>query len=77
MSAMSVIGANLIDQSMVPLSLNTGAKSQSDPTAGGNTGGELPSSFTDPVTTADKAGAAILTVLMCSLFIGTAWWLIV
>lgn len=77
MSAMSVIGANLIDSSMVPLSLNTGAKSSSDPTAGGGTGGSLPSALTDKVTTADKAGAAILTIMMCAIFIGTAWWLIV
>ena len=77
MSAMSVIGANLIDASMTPLTLKSGAKSASDPTAGGDTGGSLPSELSDPITTADKAGAAILTVLMSAFVVGGSWWLVV
>ena len=76
MSAGSVFGANLIDASMTPLTLRTGAKSQSDPTAGGSTGGQLPSSYSRTITTADKAGAAILTIMMSALFVGTGWWLV-
>jgi mannan endo-1,6-alpha-mannosidase len=76
MSALSVIAANLMNPSMIPLSLRTGATSQSDPTAGGDTGGQLPTEYSRHVTTTDKAGAGILTVLISSLFIGGAWWLI-
>jgi hypothetical protein len=76
MAALSIMGANLIDSSMIPLTLRTGATSKSDPTAGSSTGGELPGLITQRITTADKAGAAVLTVLACLLVIGGAWWLI-
>jgi hypothetical protein len=77
MSAMSVIGANLINPSMMPLTLRTGAKSTSDPSAGGNNNNALPSVLSDQVTTADKAGAGICTVLMVAIVVGGAWWLVV
>ncbi|KIX01833.1 uncharacterized protein Z518_09560 [Rhinocladiella mackenziei CBS 650.93] len=74
MGALSVIGANLIDESMRPLTLRTGAKSQSDPNAG-STAPSLPRVNEEPITTKDKAGAAILTVLMAVSIIGGAIWL--
>ncbi|RMZ86469.1 hypothetical protein DV736_g6305, partial [Chaetothyriales sp. CBS 134916] len=76
MSAGSVIMANLIEPSMAPLTLRTGATSQSDPNAGSSSGGELPTILTNTITTGDKAGAGILTVLSCIIFIGGAWWLV-
>lgn len=76
MSALSVIGANLISPSMLPLTLRTGAKSKPDPNAGA-TSNKLPSTLSNPITTADKAGAAILTILAVFVIVGGAWWLIV
>jgi hypothetical protein len=76
MSAMSIFGANLIDSSMVPLSLRTGATSESDPSAGGTANDSPSSQLQKPITTADKAGAAILTILACTITIGGAWWLV-
>lgn len=77
MSALAIIGANLIDSSMAPLTLRTGATSQSDPTAGGSTGTTPAEVFSKPITTGDKAGAAILTILATAIILGGAWWLIV
>ncbi|RMZ85045.1 hypothetical protein DV738_g1, partial [Chaetothyriales sp. CBS 135597] len=76
MSAASVIMANLIDFSMAPLTLRTGATSESNPDAGVSTGGELPTILTDTITTGDKAGAGVLTVFVSLVFFGGAWWLV-
>ena len=74
MAAMSVIGANLMTSAMIPLSLRTGATSKSDPNAGSNTV-TLPTGLNEKITTADKAGAAILTVLASILVVGGAVWI--
>lgn len=76
MSAMSIFGANLINSKMVPLSLRTGATSKSDPSAGGSAGSSPPGELAKPITTADRAGAGILTVIVCIVTVGGAWWLI-
>lgn len=74
MTALSVIGANLINSSMVPLSIASGAQSESDPNSG------LPetpvASIPEPVTTGDRAGAAILTILVAVFSVGGAFWLV-
>lgn len=75
MAALSVIGATLNRQDIAPLSLRTGATSTSDPNAG-STAPYDPTTETGPVTTADKAGAAILTVVMVVLIIGGAIFLV-
>jgi mannan endo-1,6-alpha-mannosidase len=75
MAALSVMGANLIDQSMVPLSLRTGATSQSDPNAGSQAPSD-PAATQKPITTADKAGAGILTFLVAVGAVGGSAWLI-
>ncbi|KAK4946793.1 hypothetical protein LTR10_014295 [Elasticomyces elasticus] len=77
MAALSIIGANLMDSSMIPLKLSTGATSTPDPNAGGSTGTTPSLLFTKPITTADRAGAAILTVLGSAFVLGGVWWLIV
>lgn len=64
MAAMSVMGATLMNSSMVPLSEKTGATSTSNPNAGQDKN-EDPTATFKPVTTGDKAGAAILTILVC------------
>ncbi|KAK7903830.1 hypothetical protein LTR67_001850 [Exophiala xenobiotica] len=75
MAALSVMGANLIDSSMVPLSLRTGATSQSDPNAGSQAPSD-PAATQKPITTADKAGAGILTLLVAVGAVGGSAWLI-
>lgn len=57
---------------MAPLSTKTGATSKGDPNAGASTG-DQPITFS-PVTTGDKAGAAILTILVCvGMVAGMVW----
>ena len=76
MCALSVIGASSISPNMVPLSQRTGATSQSNPDAGGDVSTESGPTF-KPITTADKAGASILTILAIALVVGGTAWIIV
>jgi mannan endo-1,6-alpha-mannosidase len=75
MASLAIIGANLINPSMIPLTLRTGATSQSDPTAGSDTGSKLPTVYDEHITTADKAGAGILTVMMAGIVMGGSYWI--
>jgi len=71
MAALSVIGANLIAQA--PVTLNSGGTSKSDPGAGGeesSTGLRF-----KQITTADKAGAGILTLIVIVGVTASAWWI--
>ncbi|KAJ9603578.1 hypothetical protein H2200_011764 [Cladophialophora chaetospira] len=75
MAALSVIGSTLNKDILVPKSSNTGATSKGDP----NAGSEAPASPTalrDKITTGDKAGAAILTLLAAAIVIGGAVWIV-
>lgn len=72
MSALAAVGATLMQQSMAPLSLDTGAVSESRPNP---VSSEANDDF-PPVTTADKAGAAILTILTVVAFVGAMVWII-
>jgi hypothetical protein len=75
MSALSVISANLIKEVKAPYSANTGGTSQGNPAAG--TGSDAPpKAVFDEVTTADKAGAGILTAIALITTVGGAWWMI-
>jgi mannan endo-1,6-alpha-mannosidase len=74
MTALSVIGANLMTSKMVPLTANTGGTSKSDPNAGATK--QAPAAKQKPITTADKAGAGILTLLVILGIIGGSIWLI-
>lgn len=71
MSALAVIGSTLNRPELNPLSHSTGAKSSSDPNAGSQVPID-PAASRDRITTADRAGAGILTVLIIALFISTA-----
>jgi mannan endo-1,6-alpha-mannosidase len=74
MSALAVIGSNLIDPSMAPLTLASGAQSESNPNSGIQ---NVPTASTpEPVTAGDKAGAAILTILLAVFAVGGAYWLV-
>jgi len=78
MSALSVIGANLISPGMAPVTKDTGGTSKSNPTAGStspnNPNGGL-GGVADTVTTKDRAGAGILTVLVIFGVIGGSVWI--
>ena len=81
LSALAVIGANMvnIDNSLkAPLTSNTGGTSKSNPSAGTstNTDSLLPSIVTKKMTTADKAGAAIVTILVLGGTLAGAAWMV-
>lgn len=76
MSALEVIQSNLRDRKPGPVSQKRGGTSKGDPNAG-----TVKSTWSgvheSPITTADRAGAAILTIVLV-VFIcgGTAWTLL-
>jgi len=74
MCALAVIGATLINPSMAPLTKASGAQSESNPDSGIDQG----PTFTPlkPITGADRAGAAILTILITILTVGGAVWIV-
>lgn len=75
MTTLAVVGANMINSQIVPLTADTGGKSASDPNAGA-TAPTFPHDDYSEITTADRAGAGILTVLVVFGMVGGAWWLI-
>ena len=78
MSALEVIQANLIDTVQTPVTNKTGGTSQGNPAAGGSNSGNAadPALSTQTITGKDRAGAGILTTLVCISVIGGAWWMI-
>ena len=80
MSVMSVIQNLLISKVAAPVTAAKGGTSIGDPSAGG--AGDTADPTTSEtlgrtVTTADKAGAGILTALSLLLIIGATWWMVV
>jgi mannan endo-1,6-alpha-mannosidase len=76
MSAMSVFQNLLIGNAKPPLTLGSGATSKGDAGAGaGSADDELDNPIlTNPILTADKVGASILTILCCGLAaVGSVW----
>ncbi|SMR53321.1 unnamed protein product [Zymoseptoria tritici ST99CH_3D1] len=74
MSALEAIQSTLIDGVSGPVGNKTGGTSVGDPNAG--TGG---SSIVNPpkeITTADRAGAGILSALVLVGILGGAWWMV-
>jgi len=76
MAALSVIQSNLVPVTLPPVTASTGGTSKGNPAAGTNTNVGPTGLETTPVTTADKAGAGILTALVIFTFVGGAWWMI-
>jgi mannan endo-1,6-alpha-mannosidase len=80
MSALAAIQANAIQASNLraPYTADTGGTSKGDPSAGSTDSGNpsLPASVTSPITTSDKAGAAILTIIALVLTLGGAYFLV-
>ncbi|RYN19637.1 Mannan endo-1,6-alpha-mannosidase [Alternaria arborescens] len=76
MTALNVISVLNAQRVPPPYSSNTGGTSEGNPGLGsGNDDDRLPK-FQSEITTADKAGAAILTILMFALFAGGAVWIL-
>lgn len=73
MNVLAAVSSLLIDQVLPPVTNTTGGTSQGDPNAGSrsdNLKGELA-----PLTTGDRAGAAIITVLILLSAVGTFGWI--
>lgn len=75
MSALSVLGSVLMTAAIVPVTKDTGGTSKSDPSAGSGTTA-TPTGVTKKITSADKAGAGILTVLIICGVVGGSLWII-
>ncbi|CAK1364734.1 Mannan endo-1,6-alpha-mannosidase DCW1 [Cercospora beticola] len=75
MNALEVIQSNMIDAVSGPLGNGTGATSVGDVNAG--TGGDEPYTVPGIITTADRAGAWVLTVLVVGGLSGTFFWMVV
>ena len=73
MSALEVIQSNLIDYVPGPVSQGAGGISKGDPGAGTESHDIGPTSI---ITTADRAGAGILTALVLVGLLGGTWWLV-
>lgn len=79
MSALAAIQANMIqvDDLPLPLTLKTGGTSKSDGSAGTSDGSStINPIYTRPITTADKAGAGIVTALVLAFLISGTYWLV-
>ena len=76
MSALEIIQANLIDYVEGPVTADTGGTSKGDPNAGQGSRVGPGDLHRSTVTTGDRVGAAVLTVLIIGLVAGGAWWLV-
>ncbi|KAJ5758945.1 CAZyme family GH76 [Penicillium odoratum] len=76
MAALEVIQANLITKVAAPVTSNDGGTSKGDPSAGGKPPQPTPDALSYRITTADRAGAGILTAMMMITLGGSAGWLI-
>lgn len=78
MSALAVIGATQITPGMVPLTSSTGGNSTSDPGAGSDAPHNPDDEFKrNPITTADRAGAAVLTIIVIGAIVGISVWIVI
>lgn len=78
MSALSVLSSAMVihkKNSQGPLTSSTGGSSKSDPNAGSGNGDGSPGKLA-PITTADRAGAGILTVVFVGGWTGAVAWLV-
>jgi len=76
MQALSVIGGTTINAAIAPKTVNTGGTSVSDPSAGSDANAS-PTATESAITTGDRAGAGVLTVLAIFVVIGGSIWMIV
>jgi mannan endo-1,6-alpha-mannosidase len=72
MSVLEVIQSNLISEVAGPVTNATGGTSKGNPSAGS---GAQPAIGLNTITTSDKAGAGILTMLVLITTFGGSWWM--
>lgn len=75
MAVLEVVQSNLIDYVEGPVTAENGI-SKSDPSAGTTSPVGPADLYKHPMTTADKAGAAIMTIFLVVSIVGTAIWLV-
>jgi mannan endo-1,6-alpha-mannosidase len=76
MAALEVIQANLITRVAAPVTNDDGGTSKGNPNAGSKPPQTVPPGLDYTITTGDKAGAGILTVLVLVGIGGSCGWLI-
>lgn len=73
MTALNVISVLNAPRTPAPYSSRTGGTSQGNPGLGNQNDADRLPIYQDDITTADKAGAAILTIILVCLTAATAW----
>lgn len=76
MSALEVMQSTLISRVDPPVTNDTGGTSKGDPGGGSDPPIPVPHALSMTISTADRAGAGILTGLMAMLVIGSTAWLV-
>lgn len=77
LAALEVVQGNLISTVSGPVTNNTGGTSQGNAAAGGSSSSSSMAMTADTtITTADKAGAGILTTIFLVSMFGGAWWMV-
>lgn len=74
MNVLAAVASQLIDSAMAPVTNDTGGISKGNPNAGSGEDDDF--SQLKPVTTADRAGAGVLTVFVLGAATATFAWLI-
>lgn len=77
LAALSIISANMVQYSKAPLTSGSGGTSKGDPGLNNGANEGMPTIPEIEATTADKAGAAILTIIMVVGTVGGAYWLMI
>lgn len=79
MGAMEVIMSQLIQSSYHPVTAQSGGISKGNPGAGTQGDGVVTSVPVplNPITTADKAGAGVVTAVVLVAWLGLMWWMVV
>lgn len=76
MAVLEVMGTALVKNKAGPVTTKTGGTSKGNPDAGMSAPGASTPKKREPITTGDKAGAAILTILMVGGTLGGGFWLV-
>lgn len=78
MSALEVIQSNLINSVSGPVTNTTGGTSKGDASAGTSQGASTtPEILTSTITTGDKVGAALMTVIVVLNVVGAVVWMVI
>lgn len=78
MSALEAVLTQLIEPAGHPVTAANGGISKGDPSAGtqGDGGTTITEKVWGPVTTGDRAGAWVLTVVVLVGWLGGVWWMV-